>query len=78
MTVGTDRMHRMLVEVARGVSPDETVLAPLTAEERDLWVTFEGNLRDMQRRGRTLYIPNEWPDLDGYVKGEVPGIEHVP
>lgn len=78
MTVGSDRMQRFLVEIARGVAMADSVLAPFTPEESDLWATFEQNLRDMQARGRTLYIPNEWPSMEGYVKGRAPGVEHIP
>jgi hypothetical protein len=78
MTVGTDRMQRFLVEIARGVAIDSSVLAPFTAEERNVWASFVQDFRDAQAGGYIIEIPNEWPSLDGYVLGEVPGIEHIP
>lgn len=59
MTVGADLMARMLVEQARGVAPEASVLAPLSDEERAVWDFLVAEVDAMAARGELLEITGD-------------------
>jgi hypothetical protein len=78
MTVGSDVMSRMLVEIAKGIAPERSILAPLNEERRAMWNSLAASYAEIVAAGEILDIPTETPSLDGYRKGRRPGLRNVP
>jgi hypothetical protein len=78
MPVGADEMQRMIVEIARGVIPEESVLAPLTEEQLEMWAQLAAEMAQIAARGNIVEIPTEQPSLRGYREGFAPGVRNIP
>lgn len=72
MGVPTDAMSIMLVEQARGVSPEASVLAPLSEEYAAMWQKLLEDSARITAAGYIVDIPAEIPSLDGYRLGYAP------
>ncbi len=66
----SDEMERMMIEIAQGLPPERSSLAPLTGRQRGFWEIHEKELLAAQAAGLTFEIPSEWPDLSTYVEGQ--------
>lgn len=76
--LGSDIRQRMMVEVARGTPPSNSIFWPMSRELAEAWDSTVLEIAAMRERGEMLYIPNELPDLTTYERGTAPGVANIP
>jgi hypothetical protein len=70
--ITSEELDRMMVEIGTGIPwGDPRTRIPQTEEHRLKWERIAEQMRDIQRRGRTVEIPGEIPDLNTYIPGTV-------
>jgi hypothetical protein len=78
VSIGSDVMSRMLVEIATGVELERSILAPMDEEHRAMWDRLAASYAEIRAAGQILAIPSGLPSLDGYERGRRPGLRNVP
>jgi len=62
----TDEMNTIQIEIAKGTTPEQSSLAPLTERMLGFWKVHESWLIEAQAEGWIVEMPGEWPNLSTY------------
>ena len=66
----SDIMQVMMVEIARGLAPEQSSMAPLSDEEIVVWSLLKREMQEIAVRGQIVEIPADFPDVRDYEPGE--------
>ncbi len=65
----SDEMDQMMIEVAQGLTPEQSSLAPLTDRQQLFWDQYGKELIAAQAARIILDVSQELPNLSTYRKG---------
>lgn len=77
MAVSTADLEVMVQEIALGVTPAESVLMPMTADQVEAWEQLEVEMIETAARGWQVQVPSEHPALQNYREGQTTPIDKL-
>lgn len=66
----SDIMQVMMVEIARGLAPEQSSMAPFSDEEIVVWSLLKREMQEIAVRGQIVDIPADFPDVRDYEPGK--------
>lgn len=70
--ITSEELNRMMVEISMGLAyGDRRSKIPRSPEHRRQWQRLQQQMDDIERRGHSIDIPHEIPDLNEYTPGTV-------
>lgn len=70
--ITSEELNRMMVEISMGMRyGDRRSKIPRSPEHRRQWQRLAQQMDEIERRGHSIEIPHEIPDLTDYVPGTI-------
>jgi hypothetical protein len=64
MIDGKPRLERMYLEILLGISQNDSLLKPLSADEVAQWARLDAQVKEIRDNGGGFIIPNELPNME--------------
>jgi hypothetical protein len=64
MATQKPRLERMYLEILLGISQNDSLLKPLSADEMAQWGRIAEQVKEIRAKGGQFDIPNELPSMD--------------